>query len=132
MENLVKLCRRNAHYSCLLVNHALLEHVHCHVEGSDTGPLSYAALEHPELAVLDCELDVLHIAEVLLKMEADAVKFGINFRHCSLKRLKVLVVRVLCRLVERVRGTDTCNHVLSLCVDEPLSVEFVVTVGRVT
>ncbi len=64
-------------------------------------------------------------------MEADAVKFGIYFRHCSLKRLEVLVVRVLCGLVERVRSTDTCNNVLSLCVYEPLSVEFVVTIGRV-
>ena len=69
---------------------------------------------------------------MVLKVKPDFVKLPVNLRHRSLERLEVLVVRVLGCLVERVRGADTCNHVLSLCIDEPLSVEFVVTVGRVS
>ena len=132
MENLVELSRGYPHYSCLLVNHSLLKHVHCHVESSDTCSLSDTALEHPEFTVLDSELDVLHVVEVFLEVETDIVKLLVNLRHCSLKRLEVLVVRVLGCLVERVRSTDTCYDILSLCVDEPLSVELVVTVCRVT
>ena len=74
----------------------------------------------------------LVIVEMVLKVETDAVKLLVNLRHCSLERLEILVVRVLGSLIERIRCTDTCYNVLTLSVDEPLTVELVVTVCRVT
>ena len=131
MENFVKLCRRHPHHGSLLVDHLFFDHVHCHLESGQTGPLADTALEHPEMSFLDGELDVLHILEVLLKGEADAVKLLVDLRHCALEGLEVLVLLGLGGLVERVRGTDTCNDILTLRIDEPLSVELVVAVGRV-
>ena len=81
MEDLIELCRSDACYSCLLIDHTFLKHIHCHIEGSKTGSLTYAALKHPKLAVLDSELDVLHVTEVVLKVETDAVEFLVDLRH---------------------------------------------------
>ena len=92
MENLVELCRRNSHDSCLLVNHAFCEHIGSHLESCETCPLADTALEHPELAFLNRELDVLHIVEVVLEMCADLVQFLVNLRHCGLEGLEVLVL----------------------------------------
>ena len=131
MENLVKLGRSDPHDSGLLVDHTLGEHIHSHLKGSKACTLAYAALEHPELALLDCEFNVLHIVEVAFERLAYLVKLLVDFRHCGLERLEILVVLVLGGFIERVRSTDTCNHILALGVDEPLSVELVVTVGRV-
>ena len=132
MKNLIELSRSNTHYCCLLVNHALCKHVHRHIERSETGPLSNTALEHPELAVLNSELDVLHVVEVLLKVKTDVVKFLVDLRHCLFERFEICVVRSLGGLVERVRGADAGNDVLALRVDKPLTVELIVTVCRVT
>ena len=85
MENLVELCRRNTHYGGLLVDHTLFEHVDRHLEGSETGSLADTALEHPEVTLLDGELDVLHIVEVLLKSDSDLVELLVNLRHCLFK-----------------------------------------------
>ena len=84
------------------------------------------------MSLLDGELDVLHIVEMLLKSQADVVKLLVNLRHSGLKGLEILVLLGLGGLVQRVRGTDSSNHILTLGVDEPLSVELVVSVGRVT
>ena len=68
---------------------------------------------------------------MVFKMYAYGIEFLIYFRHCLLEGFEVGVVRVLCSLVERVRRADTCYDILALGVDEPFSVEPVVTVGRV-
>ena len=69
--------------------------------------------------------------EVVLEMSADFVELPVNLRHCGLEGLKVLVLLGLGSLVERVRSTDSGNHILALGVDEPLAVELVVAVCRV-
>ena len=70
--------------------------------------------------------------EVLLKSQTNLVKLLVNLRHGGLKGLEILVLLCLCGLVERVRGTDSGNDILTLGVDEPLAVELVVSGGRVT
>ena len=132
MEKLFKLRRGNPHHSGLLVDHLLVNHVHGHLQGCQTGPLADTALEHPEVTLLDGELDVLHVMEMLLKSETYVVKLLVDLRHGGLKGLEILVLLGLGGLVQRVRGTDSRNDILALGVDEPLSVELVVTVGRVT
>ena len=85
MENLVELCRRNAHNCGLLVDHTFLEHVDSHLECCKTGSLADTALEHPEVTFLNGELDVLHIVEVLLESCPDIVELRINLRHSLLE-----------------------------------------------
>ena len=132
VEELVKLIWSYSHDGGPLVYETFMEHVHCHVESGQTCPLADTALQHPELAVLDGELDVLHVLEVLLQMVLDIVQFLVYFGHGRLKGCEVAVMLVLGGLVQRVGSTDTCDYVFALCVDEPFSVELVLTGRRVT
>ena len=45
----------------LLVDHALLKHLHRNAHHGRAGALAVARLQHPELALLDRELQVLHV-----------------------------------------------------------------------
>ncbi len=132
VQDFVKLLRSDSHHCGLLVDHTLVEHIDGHLQCGQTCTLADTALEHPELALLDGELDVLHIAEVLLQMSADIVEFCIYLRHSCFQRCEMAVVIILRSLVERVRCTDTGNYVLALGIDEPLAIELVVTCGRVS
>ncbi len=85
VQELVKLCGAHAHNCGLLIDEALLQHIHSHIEGRDAGALAHAALEHPELAVLNGELDVLHIVVVLLEVLADGVQLFVNLGHSLLQ-----------------------------------------------
>ena len=131
MKDFIELGRRDSHYGRFLVYHPFFDHVHCHIQGCKTSPLSDTALEHPEFAVLDGEFDVLHVLEVVFKMHADSIELLIYFRHGFLERFEMGVVWVLCRLVKRVRGADAGYDILSLGVDKPFTVEFIVAVCRV-
>ncbi len=66
-QELDELVRRNAHDGGLGVDELFLVHVDGHVHGSGAVALADAALEHEELALLDGELDVLHVLVVLLE-----------------------------------------------------------------
>ena len=88
-------------------------------------------MKHPELAFLNRELDVLHVMEVILKAETDLVQFLIYFRHCLFERRQVLIVLVLGCLVQRIRRADARYDVLSLGIDQPFSVEFILACRRV-
>ena len=131
VQDFIQLGGRDAHHGGLLIDHALIEHIHRHLEGGKAGALADTALQHVELAVLDGELDVLHVVEVVLQQGADPVKLLINLGHRGLKGLEVLVMLRLGGLVERVRGADARDHVLTLGVDQPLTIELIVTGSRV-
>ena len=127
VKQLFKLTRADAQNGSLVVDEAFLDHIHRHVQGSQTRAFADTALEHPEFAFLNCELDILHILEVALEPLTDVVKFLVDIRHCYFQRLQVLVVSILCSFIQRVGGADTGNHVFTLGVDEPFTVEVVVS-----
>ena len=51
----------------LLVDQLFFHHLHGDAQGGKGRALSGAGLEHPELSLLDRELDVLHVLEMLLQ-----------------------------------------------------------------
>lgn len=51
----------------LLVDHALLEHLHGDAHHGRAGALAVARLQHPQAAFLDREFDVLHVPIVILE-----------------------------------------------------------------
>ena len=83
VKDFVQLGRSHAHDGGLLVDQALIDHVNGHLQGGEAGALADTALQHPQLAFLDGELDVLHILEVLLEVETDVVQLLVHFRHSS-------------------------------------------------
>ena len=111
MEKLVELRRVDPRDRLFLVDQAFAGHVDGRLDRGGGGALRRARLQEVELALLDGELDVLHVAVVPLER-----------RH----RLEELVVRlgqVLAHLGERLRRADARDDVLALRVDEVLAVD---------
>ena len=68
---MAEVVSRNPKDRFVFCDELLLDHVERDVDGGETGALAVAGLQHPELSFLDGELDVLHVAEVLLERCAD-------------------------------------------------------------
>jgi hypothetical protein len=111
VEELVELRRVDPSDRLLARDQALFDHVHRRPESRGGGSLRAARLEEVQLAVLDGELDVLHVPVVLLQ---------------ALHRLDELRERTrlaLLHRLERLRRSDTRDDVLTLRVGEELAVE---------
>ena len=101
----------------------LARHVDGDAHGGARRALAAARLQHPELAALDRELDVLHVAVVLLEPLVDRDELAIGLRHLALERRQVLRVRGAAGLVDRLRRADAGDDVLALGVLQVLAVE---------
>ena len=111
MEELVELARVDPRHRLLAREQALGGHLHRDPERGLRGALARSRLQQEELAVLDRELDVLHLAVVVLE---------------PLEGLDEVVVRLrqaLVHPVDRLRRADARDDVLSLRVDEELAVQ---------
>ena len=83
------------------------------------GPLAGAGLEHVERAVLDRELDVLHLLVVRLELLADVEQLVVDLGH------------LLLELADRLGGPDARDDVLALGVDQVVAEEVVLAGVRV-
>ena len=111
VQQLVELRRVDARDRLLARDQPLRRHVDRRLQRGRGGALRRARLQEVERAVLDRELDVLHVAVVLLEP-----------RH----RLEQLVERLrqpLAHLLDRLRRADAGDDVLALRVHEELAVE---------
>ncbi len=70
----------------LLVNDACAEEVHGDLDHSGAGALAVTGLEHPEFAVLDGELHVLHVFVVCFEAVGDGEEFLCAYGHRFLER----------------------------------------------
>ena len=89
---------------------AVLGHVDGHPQGRRAGALADAGLEHPELALLDRELGVAHVAVVQLEPVEDVEQLGVDRGELQLQVVEVLGV------------ADAGHHVLALGVDQEVAV----------
>ena len=119
MEELVELAGVDARDRLLLRDQALLAHRHGGVQGRRGRPLGRARLEEVEHAVLDRELDVLHVAVMALESAHRPDQLGVRVREDLLHAL------------ERLRGADAGDHVLALRVHEELAVHALLAGRRV-
>ena len=95
-------------------------HVHGDAHCGKAGPLAGPGLQHPESAILDGKLHVLHVAVALLEHAADALQ---------------LAVRLTLNLGQRTDGlrrADPGHHVLALGVHQELAVEPPLSRRRIT
>ena len=74
MQELVELRGIDAAHSLLAGDQALLDHFDSNAQGGSGGALAHAGLEHPELALLDGELDIAHIAVMILERQEHALE----------------------------------------------------------
>ncbi len=119
MQELVELVGIDPQNSLLASDELLIHHVDRDLEGGARGALTDAGLQHPQLAPLDRELDVAHVAVVVLKRGEHAVELARDLGHHVVE------------LGDRGGVADTGNHVFALGVDEEIAVELVGAVGGI-
>src|SRR5215475_5597305 len=101
----------NAQQSFFLADDPLLDHIHSDPNRGKASPFTTPSLKHPELIVFHREFDILHVLVVRLKDLAYLLKLSAGpGHHCF-------------QLRDRPRRPDACNDVLSLRIDEKLTVE---------
>ncbi len=120
VEHLLDLVRVDLADRLALRDEPLVHEVDRNLERGARGALAVAGLEHVELVLLDRELEILHVAVVLLEDVADFQKFLVGLRHVLRQALLDLLARA-----------DAGDDVLTLGVDEVLSVEIVLARRRV-
>jgi len=86
VKELVECRGGHAQDGRLLVDESLFGHVHGDPDVSGGGAFAGAGLKHEESPALDGELDVLHVAVVLLEFHADAVELSEHPGHGFLER----------------------------------------------
>ena len=111
MQELVELARVDPGDGLLLLDQALADHVDRALQRCGRRTLGGARLQEVELAVLDGELDVLHVVVVLLE---------------PVHRIEQLLIgrrQLIFHPLERLRRADTRDDVLALGVCQELAVE---------
>ena len=74
VQQLIKLCGIDTRYGFLTGDEALFDHLDGDTERGRRGALAHTGLEHPELSLLDGELDVAHVPVVFLKRHENALE----------------------------------------------------------
>ncbi|MNQ73274.1 hypothetical protein D3C85_880010 [compost metagenome] len=85
--------------------------------------LAVAGLQHPQTALLDRELDVLHVAVVAFQPPDHVDELGEDDRHGLFHRRGGLAHFLAARLGQGLRRADARDHVLALGVDQELAVQ---------
>ena len=106
MEQGIEVTGVDHENSFLFGSHALVNEVAGDLQSRLSGTLAVTGLEHIELAVLDGELHVLHIAVVVFERLADVLELLECFGE------------QLCHLCDGKRSTDACNDVFALCIGQ--------------
>ncbi len=121
VQQLVELLGVDAHDGLFLGDEALALHIDGDVQRGGGGALADAGLQHEQLALLDGELDVHHVAEVILQKHEDVLELLTGF----LQAVDVL------ELGDRGGVANAGDDVLALGVDQVVAVEFLLAVRRV-
>ena len=111
VEQLVELGGIDAPDRLFTSDQALGDHRDGRLHSRSGGPLRRAGLQQVETAILDRELDVLHVAVVTLEPVDGADELGIRLGHQQRQ------------LVDRLRRADPRDDVLPLRVEKELAVE---------
>ena len=121
VQDLVEMLGRHAHHGFgpRDLPALLLGHLDGHAQRGRAGALADARLQHPELALLDGELGVAHVAVVLLEPSEDREQFLVDRGEVLRQRVEVF------------RVADARHDVLALRVDQEVAVRLVLTGGGV-
>ena len=87
------------------------------------GALAGPRLQHPQLALLDGEFEVLHVAVMLFQRAVDARQFRERFGHRALERRLVRARFLAGGLGNLLRRADAGDHVLALGVDQEFAIQ---------
>ena len=110
-EEVVKLVRLDAEDGFFLRDQAFFHHLDGDADRGAAGALAVARLQHVQAAVLDGELEVLHVAIMLFQARGDLAQLVVDLGHDLLE------------LGDVYRGANAGDHVFALRVHQELAVE---------
>ena len=122
MQQLIQRRRIDAGNGFLFRDETFACHVDSHFQCSLCGTLARARLEHPELALLHREFDVLHVAIMLFQYLEHARQFCVGFGHRFFHRSSLGPCPLPRGKRQILRGTDTRDDILSLRVYQEFAV----------
>ena len=111
MQQLIELFGRHAQHCFLFRNHALARHVDGHSDCGSAGAFAIAGLQHVELAILDGELEILHVAIVFFEAAGNLLQLPVGVGHDGFQ------------LRDRLRRANAGHHILALRIDQELAPE---------
>ena len=121
VQELVELRGIDAAHSLIAGDQTLLDHLDGDAQGGGGSSLAHAGLEHPELALLDGELNVAHVAIVILERQEDALEL----------LARGLKARGSLEVGDGLGVADTGDDVLALGINQKVTVELLGAVGRI-
>ena len=135
VQKLVELGGRHAQRGLFFGDAALIDHIDRDLDRGRGRPLGGAGLQHPQMAVLRGELDVLRVAIVRFQSLGDGFELVEAVRHlfleCRIACLAfvlgtALALRPLAggRQRDLLRRADPGDHVLALGIDQEIAVQF--------
>ena len=124
MQQLLQRRRIDAGHRFLFCYQFLLRQFDGDAQRGLPGALAIARLQHPQLALLDGEFEILHVAVMLFELGVDAKQFSESLRQRRLHRRLVGRGFLARGLGDLLRRADAGDHVLALGVDQKLAVEF--------
>ncbi len=131
MQELVERGRVDARHRFLAGDEPFVRQLDRDLQRRLGGALARARLQHPQLALLDREFEVLHVAVVLLERAVDAGEFLEGRRYRLFHRRLVGASLRPRGLGDLLRRADTGDHVLALGVDQKLAVKFLLAGRRI-
>ena len=81
VQQLIELLRIDALHGFALGDETFADHLDGDAHRGRAGALAVAGLQHVELVIFDGELEVLHVAIVLLEVAGDLAELVVNIRH---------------------------------------------------
>ncbi|MPM27061.1 hypothetical protein SDC9_73566 [bioreactor metagenome] len=109
MQQRVQLLGLHAQNGLFFGNHSLVHQIHGHLQSGRGGALAVAGLKHIELAVLDGELHVLHVAVVIFQVVRNLGELLVDLGHFVLQ------------LADGRGSANAGHHVFALGIDEVLA-----------
>ena len=119
VQQLVELRRLHTKHCFALVDHAFFLHLDRHAQRGGSSALADTSLQHEQPALLDRELDVAHVAEVLLEL----------VHH--LEQARVRIGELVGHVGQRFGDADAGDDVFALRVLEEVAVRRVLARRRV-
>ncbi|CDA56886.1 uncharacterized protein BN731_02022 [Prevotella sp. CAG:604] len=142
VQQFIKFLWLTTEDSSLLIDHTLVKKIHSNLHHCGTSTLTVTCLEEPEFTFLYGELHILHIMIVILQLILQRIQFLVKFRHSLFHRRifsYALLLRDTCTLSPALRTnlsnllwrTDTSHYVLTLCIDEILTIEEILAITSI-
>ena len=131
MQQLIERGRIDPRHRVLLRDQAFIGEFDGDAQRGFRGALAAAGLQHPQFALLDRELHVLHVAVMLFEQRVDPRQFLERVRHRDFHRCLVGAGFLARIFGDVLRRADARHHVLALRVDQEFAVELALAGRRI-